>query len=224
MNVNLVTESTVADIGCDHAFVSIYLIQNKVAGHVYAMDVRSGPLDIARTNVKRYGLENSITVRLSDGFKELACGEAECAIIAGMGGPLMVRILSEAKAHIDEGIHLVLQPQSEPELVREYLYSINYEIIEEAATIDDGKYYFAMKAVPASGAIAPYNKEELLYGRRLLDKNDLVLFNYLQDSLHKNESLYNRLIHIDTDKASDRIGDIEQDIIYIKKALSYYRQ
>ena len=111
-----------ADVGCDHGYVSIYLIRQQIAEHVIAMDVREGPLARARQNVEREGLTAYIQTRLSDGLKELSGGEAETVICAGMGGRLIVRILSEGGIR-EKGIRqLVLQPQSEIAFVRHALY------------------------------------------------------------------------------------------------------
>ena len=83
----------IADIGCDHAYVSIALMERGLADKVIAMDVRKGPLEIAAKNVAEYGMENNIELRLSDGMERLKPGEADAIIIAGMGGLLMCSIL-----------------------------------------------------------------------------------------------------------------------------------
>ena len=93
--VNMVSPQSfaIADIGCDHAYVSIALRQRRMAQKVIAMDVRKGPLAIAKNNVMQYGLEDTITLRLSDGLEQLQPNEVGTIIIAGMGGLLMMRIL-----------------------------------------------------------------------------------------------------------------------------------
>ena len=94
--VNMVSQgSVVCDVGCDHGWVSIYLVQKGIADKVYAMDVRTGPLERAKEHIGRYQLEESIETRLSDGLSNLTVGEADCMICAGMGGPLMMKILTE---------------------------------------------------------------------------------------------------------------------------------
>ncbi len=84
---------SVADIGCDHAYVSIYLIEQNIAAKVIAMDVRTGPLDIAKKNINSHGLSDKIEVRLSDGLEKLSIGEVNTVIIAGMGGQLIIDII-----------------------------------------------------------------------------------------------------------------------------------
>lgn len=136
---------TVADVGCDHGYVSIYLVQNGIADRAIAMDVRKGPLSGALSNIREYGLEERITTRLSDGLKELAENEADAVVIAGMGGALMIRILKERDIKALGIKKAILQPQSELSEFRQYLRNEGYSIIREKIILEDGKYYFPME-------------------------------------------------------------------------------
>ena len=111
------------------------------------MDVRPGPLSRARENISRYGLEDYIETRLSDGLTKLEPGEGDTLVIAGMGGPLMERILNEG-AKVREGFQeLILQPQSDLPHFRHFLSEIGWEIVREEMIKEDGKFYPMMKAV-----------------------------------------------------------------------------
>lgn len=92
---------TVADIGTDHAYIPIYLIQTDAVSRAIAMDVNPGPLSRAREHIAQYGLESEIETRLSDGLAALRPGEADSVVIAGMGGALMRRILEEGRDRLD---------------------------------------------------------------------------------------------------------------------------
>ena len=82
--VDMVTPGrVVADIGCDHGYISIYLVEKGIAKKVYAMDVAEGPLGIARSNIESRALSDKIETRLSNGFEALEAGESDCAVIAG---------------------------------------------------------------------------------------------------------------------------------------------
>lgn len=145
---SLVTEGgKVADVGCDHGFVSVYLIQNGIAGKVIAMDVNKGPLARAKEHVQAYEMEYSVDLRLSDGLSLVTKEDAvDTVILAGMGGRLMQKILSgamERELYIPE---LVLQPQSELAMFRRFLRESEYVITEEKMVYEDGKYYPMMKA------------------------------------------------------------------------------
>ena len=96
---DLVTETEcVADIGTDHAYIPIYLVEQKKVKKALAMDVNEGPLIRAKEHVEEAGLQEVIEMRQSDGLKQLHSGEAQAVIIAGMGGGLVMRILTEGQA------------------------------------------------------------------------------------------------------------------------------
>ena len=119
---NMVTPGNkVADVGCDHAYISIYLVKNKISDKVIAMDVNQGPLNIARTNISKEGFSDKIETRLSNGLLKLSPNEADSIIIAGMGGGLTCKILQEGIDKLDGVKELILQPQSELDLVRKLL-------------------------------------------------------------------------------------------------------
>ena len=91
----------VADVGCDHGYLSIYLLQNNITDKVIASDVRKGPLSKASENVKLYGLNDKIELRLSDGLTNYKTGEVESVVMSGMGGNLMIKILEESKEIVE---------------------------------------------------------------------------------------------------------------------------
>lgn len=151
MLADMVTEgSRVADVGCDHGFLSIWLIQAGVSPGVLAMDVRKGPLAAAREHIETYGLGDYIETRLSDGLKGCEAGEADTLVCAGMGGRLMERILTESMEKVKGLKELILQPQSELWEFRVFLRREGFAVLQEEAVCEDGKFYFAMKAVPGA--------------------------------------------------------------------------
>ncbi len=140
----------VADIGCDHGYVSIYLADVRKCPKVIAMDVRKGPLSQAESNIHRYGMDDRIETRLSDGTALLEPDEVDTLLISGMGGRLIMRIVSEGLDRLGAFKELVLQPQSEVELVRKFLREHDYIIVDEDFVIEDGKNYPMMKALHVS--------------------------------------------------------------------------
>ena len=88
----------VADIGTDHAYIPIYLTEHKKVKKAFAMDVNEGPLIRAEEHVREAGLKEQIKMRRSNGLEKLSPGEVEAVIIAGMGGGLVMRILTEGQA------------------------------------------------------------------------------------------------------------------------------
>lgn len=145
--LSLVPEcGTAADIGCDHGLLSIELIQSGRAKRVIASDLRKGPLMRAEKNVSEAGLSDRIRIRLGDGLKTLSPGEAETVIIAGMGGPLLEKILTEGGDILKDVRTLILSPHTEIPSVRRFLEKTAFRITEEKITKDAGKTYFVLKA------------------------------------------------------------------------------
>lgn len=137
-----------ADVGCDHGFVSIYLAKHGICPHVYAADVRPGPLARAKEHIEESGLSASITPILSDGLQKVPIGEngADCMIAAGMGGKLTIRILSDVPDKTAKLSWVILEPQSEVWLVRRWLAQNGFVIADEDMVWEDGKYYPVIKA------------------------------------------------------------------------------
>ncbi|WP_408071780.1 class I SAM-dependent methyltransferase [Butyrivibrio sp. JL13D10] len=138
------SSACVCDIGTDHGFVPIYLINSNVCEHAIAMDINKGPLERAEEHIREYGLEGRIETRLSNGMEKLEKGDATTIICAGMGGLLMKRILEDGCPR-EKGVErMILQPQSDLRLFREYLRIQRFFIEDEAEIFEDGKYYVAM--------------------------------------------------------------------------------
>ena len=176
-----------ADIGTDHGYVPIWLLQNGLISSAIAMDVNKGPLARAKENRDRYGFTDVMELRLSNGFEKLKSGEGDSVLIAGMGGPLMIRIIEEGRQNASAIQTWVLQPQSEIPSVRRYLHEHHFDIIEEIMLKDEGKYYMAMKAVP--GEAAPWTNIEYLFGKYLLEMKNPVL----EEFIHKEMDVYERI-------------------------------
>lgn len=174
---SMVTEGyRLADVGTDHGFVPIWLIRNSRIPHAIAMDVNPGPLERAREHIRQNGLEAYIETRLSDGLADLRKDEADCVLIAGMGGALTVRILRQNPPADLSVRELVLQPQSEIAKVREHLCGSGWKIDREDMVCEDGKYYPMMHCVPGQMALTAPEAE---YGPKLLEDGHPVLMRYL---------------------------------------------
>lgn len=229
----------VADVGCDHVYVSIYLIQSGIASSAVAMDVRQGPLSGASDNIREYGLLDVITTRLSDGLKELKKGEADSLIIAGMGGKLMTRLVKEGNLK-ELGIRTaVLQPQSDISEFRAFLRDEGFFITDEKMILEDGKYYFPMKVVTD---MSQDEKEDILnkniksfldldnslsredvirlfdrYGAHNLLRKDPLLKSFLEHGKEVCESILKSL----DDSHLGRITEIKEELSDISFALKY---
>ena len=135
----------VADVGCDHGYLSIHLLQTGIASHVYASDVREGPLSSAKRNAAVYGITEKIDFFLSDGVQSLP-RDFDTLICAGMGADTMVSILSAAPWLEGGAYRLILQCQSKAPLLRRYLSESGWEIAEETV-LRDGRFLYTVMEV-----------------------------------------------------------------------------
>lgn len=231
---SLVTDGhRVADIGTDHAYIPIALVREGRALSAIAMDVREGPLTKAKEHVEQSGLADQIELRLSDGFEKLRPFEADTAVLAGMGGPLMIRILKEYEETTFGLKECVLQPQSEIAKVRAFLLKEGFLFLREEMVKDDGKYYPMIKAaVPQarSGAreakkqdsASKWEETELRYGKLLLEMRHPVLKEYLDREMAIRRQILRGLEGKTGEQIARRKDELEEDMEYIRKGMGYY--
>ena len=222
---SLVTKGNrIADIGTDHAYIPIFLIQKQHIPSAIAMDVNDGPLMRATEHIREYALEDRIETRLSDGFQELKAGEADTAIIAGMGGNLVIRILKEHWNITCSLKECVLQPQSEIAKVRAFLLEEGFLFIEEDMALDDEKYYPMMKVVPPSQKRNPevWTETQLRFGKLLLEKQHPVLYQYLQREERIHRQILKSLESKDGERIEERKRELEEELLHIWEGLEYY--
>ena len=210
----------VADIGTDHGYVPIYLVENGSIPSAIAMDVNRGPLERAVRHIREQGLESRISTRLSDGMTELKSHEADTVILAGMGGDLICRILWKRKDLLDEHPELVLQPQSEWCKVRHTLHDLGYRIMQEWFLKDEGKYYVIMKAIPGQER---YDREaDYIYGAVLEVECLPVYKEYLLREEKKRQGIMNRILENvkeDPSSQSKRLDELTEELGMIREKI-----
>ena len=174
-----------ADIGTDHAYLPAALILRGRIPSAIAADLRPGPLARARQTVREYGLEGRVHFRLCDGLSGISPGEADAAVIAGMGGETIAHILEGAPWARREGIPLILQPMSSMPDLREWLQKNGWSIAEERLAREGENLYTALLA--RAGEMEPMTPAQLWAGKnthdplrgewldRLLEKLDRAL-------------------------------------------------
>lgn len=175
--------NVIADIGTDHGYIPIYCIRNNMADSSIACDINQGPLDIAKENIIRYGLEDKITLRLSDGLSKLHKGEADVIVIAGMGGLLINHILEEGKDVIDSSVRLILQPMLAQKEVRKYLYENGYDILSEKLAKEGQKLYNIIEAKKSQSKVS-YSEFDIVVGRRLYEERGELFDLYLESRMN----------------------------------------
>lgn len=184
-----------ADIGCDHGYLPIVMVGEKICKKAIAMDVAEGPLNAAKENINAYGLEPFIETRLSDGLAGLTPGEAEVITICGMGGKLIERIVREGIEVAKKARCLVLEPQSEFSFLRESLVEMGFVIDDEVMVTEANKFYPVMRVIyiPKKAAKQEFSAALLKYGPKLVEKKDKVLLDYLRQQLNIYTRIFNQL-------------------------------
>ena len=225
----LVTQGyTLADVGTDHGYIPIYLLQQEKIPSAIAMDINEGPLERAKEHIALYGLQAYIQTRLSDGVAALKPGEVEAVLIAGMGGGLVMHILKDGEKVCQSAKELILQPQSEIEHVREFLREKGYTILAEDMVYEDGKFYPMMKVqYQGENENAQKASEVLklsdLYGGLLLQNRHPVLKTFLEKErliyTGIKENLEKQPV---SEKIRMRLAEVEDILHYKELALQFY--
>ena len=210
--------NVLADIGCDHGYLSVWLVREKRVSRAIAMDLREGPLAKAKESITFFHQNERIETRLSDGMDKLRPGEADCIVIAGMGGILMRDILQRGRECCALAKQLVLQPQSDPETVRSEIHNQGFYIADERACYEDGKYYVAFSCEKGEENV-PYSETELKYGRILVERRDETYFRYLREELGKKEAMYQNLMKAGTVAAEQRIEKLTPELKELRNIL-----
>jgi len=176
--------SRAADIGTDHAYLPVYVVQKGICPHVIASDIRPGPAAVARGHVEQAGLADRIEVRLGDGLAGIRPDEADDILIAGMGGETIAAILQAAPWVKNNRYHLVLQPMTRPEKLREYLLTNGFSLTRERVT-RVGRHLYTIIAAGYTGA-APVT-DEAAYYRGALPADGLEFLQKEIDRLRQQE-------------------------------------
>lgn len=222
--VNMVTiGNKICDVGCDHGYVSIALVERNIAPSALAMDINEGPLEHAKENIDSIGLHNQVSTRLSNGLREYHEGEADSLIIAGMGGPLMQDILSYDWKLTQSFKEYIFSPQSEIKEFRGFVDDNGFQIVDEDMVLEDGKYYVVMKCIRGSTNDNKAKSVELgqSFGPMLLAKKHPILKLYLDNEKKKKEDILCKLKeHVALNESlNSRIEEVQMELDLINQAL-----
>ncbi len=215
-----------ADVGTDHGYIPVYLAGCGKVKKAIALDVNQGPLLRAEEHIRRYGMEDRIETRLSDGCSALKPQEAEVIVISGMGGSLMKRILRQGEQAAKAARTLVLQPQSELMAFRKFLYKNGYEITAENMVREEGKYYPVIKAHAAESAEhmsdGQYGRIAFRYGPVLLAENHPVLKEYLLNQQRQKQKILLHLKENARQNVQRRMEEVQEELEDLQKALELF--
>lgn len=130
-----------ADIGTDHAYLPVWLCRIGRCPSAVAADINPEPLKRGQSTIAESGMSGRIETRLSDGLKEIKPDEADDIVIAGMGGELIAKILSECSFATDNTKHFILQPMTRSEVLIAWLCDNGFKILRQDCCVASGKCY-----------------------------------------------------------------------------------
>lgn len=174
--------SVVADIGTDHAYLPVFLIQQGICEKALACDINPAPLEKGNQNIVFNHLQDKIKTRLCDGLDGIKEDEADTFIIAGMGADVIIHILSGCPYIFDEKYTLIIQPMTRYYSLTKWLYENGFEILEQSCTHEGRRPYTIMK-IKYSGKKTPYSQGDLYLGN--MDTSDPECKNFLLGEVHK---------------------------------------
>lgn len=182
----------ILDVGTDHAYVPIYLVKNGISKTAIASDINRGPVEKAKINVLNNKVDDKVHCRLGSGLSTVKSGEADVAIIAGMGGNLIRDIIEDNIEVFKNLEYAVLQPVQNAEVLREYLYSKGYEILDEEICEDDNKFYEIIKVKYNN---SPVKLDSIYYeiSKILINKKHPVMKSFIEYKLQKYSQIYGSL-------------------------------
>lgn len=188
---NLINNSSILyDIGTDHAYLPIYLVQNGKCKRCFACDINKGPLERAKENINKNFLQDKIKTVLSDGLKNIDVEKADTIVIAGMGGELICSILEPFKEKL-LGKHIILQPMNSFYQVRKFFSDNNIKIENEILAKESDKLYIIMESFFERGEKS--EEKELLFSKHLLYNKYPLKEEYLNKMIEKYSIMYNGL-------------------------------
>ena len=205
--------SRVADIGTDHGYLLAWLIENGISPCGIAADINKGPLENAKRTVVDAGIYDKVELILSDGLQKIPKNSCDDIVIAGMGGNLIADILSACTWIYDKNLHIVAQPMSHGEVLREFYVKNGFEILEEKTCADGKRLYCVISAVYTGIKIE--TDPSYIYLGKLIENNDATTFRYIEKILTALEKKHIALTNAgkeDEDNLREIISSIKMKI------------
>lgn len=177
-----------ADIGTDHAYSPIYLVQSGICPMAIATDIKKGPLRKAEKNIIRYHMQDKIELRLGDGLIPIENDGCDVLIIAGMGGVLIRDIIEKSIDTARKAKYIVMQPMYAEEALREFLLRYGFNIMEESLAKHEGRIYPVIKGA-YDGIVREEDIFHLYIGRRLFEQRDPLLKEFLKKRIKRQDRI-----------------------------------
>ncbi|MBC6002831.1 SAM-dependent methyltransferase [Paeniclostridium sp. NSJ-45] len=183
----------IADIGTDHGYIPVYLLNNNKIDYAILADVNKGPLENAKKEVRHNKLDDKVDLRLGSGLEVLNQNEVDEVIIAGMGGILISELL-EAKKSVSQTVEkLILQPMQAQNELRKYLYNNGYEILNEVLVKEDFRIYEIIVAKYTGKNTEVSDDIYYEIGSKLIENNDKLLNEFINKKINSYEGIISKL-------------------------------
>lgn len=203
--------SVCLDVGCDHAFLDIYLVKSNRGIRPIASDVAKGPLDIAKSNIEAEGLSDKIETRLGNGL-ETYTKDINTIVISGMGGRNIIGILKYDMKKLKTVDTLILSPNNYHSDVKEFLCRQGFYIFDEEMIKEKGIIY---QVITFKKGRKFYTKKQFFFGPIFLIKKDELFREYYEKELKSREIILTFL----TKAQRKRRKQILKEIVLIKEEL-----
>lgn len=207
-----------ADIGTDHAYLPIYLIQQGKSPSAVAIDIHRGPYESALKQVALQGLEDKISVILGNGLEPLQHRQVDVVVLAGMGSATMIEILEAKPELVLKLQQLVLQPMVGVGQMRKWLVENGWAINNEILVKDDGFIYTVLSALPGEQSISDWLTLEL--GPILLKEKPPLLKDYISKMLSDYENVLINLAQTQSQEVKQKRLDLLEKINLLKGVIS----
>ncbi len=182
----------IADIGTDHGYIPVYLLNNNKIDYAILADVNKGPLENAKKEVRHNKLDDKVDLRLGSGLEVLNQNEVDEVIIAGMGGILISELL-EAKKSVSQTVEkLILQPMQAQNELRKYLYNNGYEILNEVLVKEDFRIYEIIVAKYTGKNTEVSDDIYYEIGSKLIENNDKLLNEFINKKINSYEGIISK--------------------------------
>ena len=215
---DLIPKNTiVADIGTDHGYIPIYLIEKGISKRVIATDISGNSLNKIVESIEGTRYRRDIDARIGDGLEPIKPFEVDTVVIAGMGGLLIRDILDGDKYKRDSIVNFILQPNVAAKELRMYLYENNFRIVDEVLVKEDNRFYEVILAERGKA----YVEGDIYYevGERLLSNADPLLKEFIYNRIDIKEGILRKLERKETQRSIDRRRELIENIDELRMVL-----
>ena len=210
-----------ADIGTDHAFLPIYLIQKVKITKAIATDINKGPIEIAQKRIRKYKLEDKIETRQGNGMTVIEPYEADAIVIAGMGGMLIAEIIEQSKSVATAAKILVMQPMLDSGKLRRYLLQNGFEIFDEELAKEDKKIYEIIWARYTGEIKDATNMMDI--GPIIIEKKHLLAKDLIDKKVTELNNIIEKLGQVETELSQKRFQECKELLNYYNEVRDWVR-